>query len=201
MSDQLLIATEHIEKNIYTIRGVEVMIDSEIAKIYGVETKRINEAVKNNPKKFPDDLMFVLTEDEEDFLRSKISTLNVRGRGQHRKYTTKVFTEQGIYMLATVLKSDKATDVTLSIMRTFTKLRRYAMQHQNLAIQIQELKTELKEEFMQEIMKTKSWTKDKLNAVTDSIIILEESIVELQDVFSDFKSANEVVKIGFERDK
>lgn len=197
MTDQLLIATEHIEKNIYTIRGVEVMIDSEIANIYNVETKRINEAVKRNPKKFPSDLMFQLTQEEFDKLRSQIATTNFT----MTRILPKVFTEQGIYMLATVLKSDKATDVTLSIMRTFTKLRRYAMQHQNLAIQIQELKTELKEEFMQEMMKTKSWTKDKLNAVTESIIILEESIVELQDVFSDFKSANEVEKIGFERDK
>ena len=82
---------------------------------------------------------FELTEDEAKSLRSKISTLTVRGRGQHRKYTTKVFTEQGIYMLATVLKSDKATDVTLSIMRTFTKLRHYAIEHTNLAMQIQEL--------------------------------------------------------------
>jgi hypothetical protein len=198
MPDLFPIVTEQIEKNIYTIRGVEVMLDGDIASIYDVETKRINEAVKNNPKKFPDDLMFELTKDEaEQILRSKFSTSSWGGR----RYTPKVFTEQGIYMLATVLKSDKATDVTLSIMRTFTKLRRYAMEHQNLAIQIKALKDELKEEFMQEMMKTKSWTKDKLNAVTDSIIILEESIVELQDVFSDFKSANEVEKIGFERDK
>ena len=75
------------------------------------------------------------------------------------------------------------------------------MEHQNLALQIQVLRQELKEEFMQEMMKNKSWTKDRLNAVADSIIILEESIAELQDVFSDFKSANEVEKIGFERDK
>ena len=198
MPDVFPIVTEQIERNIYTVRGVEVMLDSDIASIYDVETKRINEAVRNNPKKFPDDLMFELTKDEaEQILRSKFSTSSWGGR----RYTPKVFTEQGIYMLATVLKSDKATDVTLSIMRTFTKLRRYAMEHKNLTIQIKALKDELKEEFMQEMMKTKSWTKDRLNAVADSIIILEESITELQDVFSDFKSANEVERIGFERDK
>lgn len=197
MSDQLLITAERIEKNIYTVRGIEVMLDSDLANIYNVETKRINEAVKRNPKKFPDDLMFQLTQEEFENLRSQIATTNFT----MTRILPKVFTEQGIYMLATVLKSDKATDVTLSIMRTFTKLRRYAMEHQNLAIQIKALKDELKEEFTQEMMKTKSWTKDKLNAVADSIIILEESITELQDVFSDFKSANEVEKIGFERDK
>jgi len=197
MSDQLLITAERIEKNIYTVRGIEVMLDSDLANIYNVETKRINEAVKRNPKKFPDDLMFQLTQEEFENLRSQIATTNFT----MTRILPKVFTEQGIYMLATVLKSDKATDVTLSIMRTFTKLRRYAMEHQNLAIQIKALKDELKEEFMQEMMKTKSWTKDRLSAVADSIIILEESITELQDVFSDFKSANEVEKIGFERDK
>lgn len=197
MSDQLLITAERIEKNIYTVRGIEVMLDSDLANIYNVETKRINEAVKRNPKKFPDDLMFQLTQEEFDNLRSQIATTNFT----MTRILPKVFTEQGIYMLATVLKSDKATDVTLSIMRTFTKLRRYAMEHQNLAIQIKALKDELKEEFTQEMMKTKSWTKDRLSAVADSIIILEESITELQDVFSDFKSANEVEKIGFERDK
>ncbi len=198
MSDKFPMINEDIERNIYMVRGVEVMLDSDIASIYEVETKRINEAVKNNPKKFPDDLMFELTQEEaEQILRSKISTSNWGGR----RYVQKVFTEQGIYMLATILKSDKATDVTLSIMRTFTKMRRYAMEHQNLALHIQALKQELKEEFMQEMMKNKSWTKDRLNAVADSIIILEESITELQDVFSDFKSMNDVEKIGFERDK
>ncbi|WP_238585276.1 ORF6N domain-containing protein [Sulfurospirillum halorespirans] len=197
MSDQLLITAERIEKNIYTVRGIEVMLDSDLANIYNVETKRINEAVKRNPKKFPDDLMFQLTQEEFENLRSQVATTNFT----MTRILPKVFTEQGIYMLATVLKSDKATDVTLSIMRTFTKLRRYAMEHKNLTIQIKALKDELKEEFMQEMMKTKSWTKDRLSAVADSIIILEESISELQDVFSDFKSANEVEKIGFERDK
>jgi len=198
MSDKFPMINEDIERKIYMVRGVEVMFDSDIASIYEVETKRINEAVKNNPKKFPDDLMFELMQQEaEQILRSKISTTNWGGR----RYVQKVFTEQGIYMLATILKSDKATDVTLSIMRTFTKMRRYAMEHQNLALHIQALKQELKEEFMQEMMKNKSWTKDRLNAVADSIIILEESITELQDVFSDFKSMNDVEKIGFERDK
>ena len=187
---------EDIERNIYMVRGVEVMLDSDIASIYEVETKRINEAVKNNPKKFPDDLMFELTQEEaEQILRSKISTSRWGGK----RYASKVFTEQGIYMLATILKSDKAIDITLSIMRTFTKLRQYAMEHKDLALQMHALKQELKQELTQEITKTKSWTKDRLNAVADSIIILEESITELQDVFTDFKSANEVEKIGFTR--
>lgn len=195
--NKLVIPSQQIQQNIYTMRGIKVMLDSEIASIYGVETKRINEAVRRNPDKFPDDLMFQLTQEELDYLRSQIATANF----SMTRTAPKVFTEQGIYMLATVLKSDKATQVTLSIMRTFTKLRQYAMEHKDLALQMHALKQELKQELTQEITKTKSWTKDRLNAVADSIIILEDSINELQDVFTDFKSANEVEKIGFTRDK
>jgi hypothetical protein len=100
-----------------------------------VETKRINEAVKNNPEKFPEDFMFECTEAEWNILRSKFATLNTLGHGQHRKYLPRAFTEQGVYMLATILKSQTATEVTISIMRTFTKLRHYALEHTELSDQ------------------------------------------------------------------
>ena len=92
--------TEIVQTKIYSIRGHQVMLDSDIAEIYAVETKRINEAVNNNPEKFPDDFYFELIPDEQAFLRSKFSTLK-KGRGQHRKYAPKAFTEKGLYMLAT----------------------------------------------------------------------------------------------------
>lgn len=173
-----------IKSKIYCIRGVDVMLDSDIAELYGVETKRINEAVKNNPDKFPNDLIFELTNDEWESLRSKFSTLSVGSRGQHRKYAPKVFTEQGVYMLATVLKSPKATETTLSIMRTFAKMRHYLLEHADLAKQIQEIKQELSE--------NKKWTKDRLSATADAITILEEMIL-------DIKAATEVESIGFLR--
>lgn len=113
----------NIEKMIYEVREKQVMLDSDLAKLYNVETKRINEAVKNNPNKFPERYCFELSENEYNSLRSKFSTLN--GRGQHRKYLPKVFTEQGVYMLATILKSNVATDVTLNIMDTFVKMKKY----------------------------------------------------------------------------
>jgi len=91
-----------IETKIYEIRGLKVMLDSDLAKLYDVETKRINEAVKNNPAKFPDDFMFELSKDEEEILRSKFSTFKENLKS--RKYSSKVFTEQGVYMLATILK-------------------------------------------------------------------------------------------------
>jgi len=110
---------EIIENKIYIIRNISIMLDNDLAQLYGVETKRINEAVKNNIEKFPDDFMFELNDDEYENLKSKISTSSWGGR----RTKPKVFTEQGVYMLATILKSKTATDVTISIMRTFTKMR------------------------------------------------------------------------------
>jgi len=123
------------------------MIDADIAELYGVETKRSNEAVKNNPDKFPDDFMFELNENEWNFLRSKFSTLEIQGRGKHTKYTPKAFTEQGVYMLATILKSQKATETTIAIMRTFTKMRLLALEHGDLRESIKLLKSQNNEKF------------------------------------------------------
>ena len=115
-----------VQTKIYAIRSQKVMLDSDIAEIYGVETKRINEAVRNNPDKFPADFVFELNEEEQKFLRSKFSTLKT-GKGKHRKYAIKAFTEQGIYMLATILKSPVATQVTVAIMRAFVAMRHFSM--------------------------------------------------------------------------
>ena len=112
----------NIEDLIYEINGKEVMIDSDLAKLYQVETKRINEAVKNNPEKFPSRFSFILDKSELELVsRSKISTLNIKGRGHNVKYAPRVFTEQGVYMLATILKSKVATEVSIKIMDTFVK--------------------------------------------------------------------------------
>lgn len=91
--------------------------------MYSVETKRINEAVKNNPDKFPEGYIITLTDDEMHSLRSKISTLENTGRGKHAKYNAKCFSEKGLYMLATILKSSKATETTIAIIETFAKVR------------------------------------------------------------------------------
>ena len=117
-----------IENMIYEIRGKQVMLDSDLAKLFGVETKRINEAVKNNPKKFPERFTWILTKEEAIlFSRSKISTLNENKikRGQNLKYLPKVFTEQGVAMLATILKSDTAIETSIIIMDAFAAMRKY----------------------------------------------------------------------------
>lgn len=115
-----------IENMIYEIRGKQVMLDSELAKLYQVETKRINEAVKNNPEKFPERFAFKIAKNEyEEISRSKFSTLKKEGRGYNLKYAPRVFTEQGVYMLATILKSNVATMISIAIMDTFVKMRHY----------------------------------------------------------------------------
>ena len=109
-----------IEDMIYEIRGKQVMLDSDLAKLYNVETKRINEAVKNNIEKFPERYCFKISEKEYNSLKSKISTSKGGPRKGHN-----VFTEQGIYMLATILKSKLATSMTMAIMDTFVAMKKY----------------------------------------------------------------------------
>lgn len=113
--DQLVVV-DNIESLIKVIRGQQVMLDRDLATLYGVETKRLNEQVKRNIKRFPEDFMFQLTKDE--CLRSQIATLN-EGRGQHLKYMPYVFTENGVAMLSSVLRSDTAIEVNIRIMRAF----------------------------------------------------------------------------------
>ena len=122
----------NIEEMIYEIDGNEVMLDSDLAKLYQVETKRINEAVKNNHEKFPRRFSWMLTiEETAKVSRSKISTLNIK-QGSNIKYGARVFTEQGVYMLATILKSKVATEVSIRIMDTFVRMRHYINYNKNL---------------------------------------------------------------------
>lgn len=123
-----------VENKIKELRGQRILLDSDVASLYEVETKRINEAVKNNPEKFPDGYVFSLTSEEIDSLRSKISTLKNKGRGQHTKYRPKAYTEKGLYMLATILKSPVATSTTLSIIETFAKIKDFSRTISELSV-------------------------------------------------------------------
>ena len=112
-----------IENKIFHIRGVPVMLDSDLAELYGVTPKRLNEQVQRNTKRFPNHFMFKLIAEEWESLRSQIATLE-KGRGQHKKYLPFVFTEQGVAMLSSVLKSDTAINVSIQIIDAFIKLRK-----------------------------------------------------------------------------
>ena len=116
---------EDIKQKIYTIRGKQVMLDSDIAIEFEVETKRINEAVKRNYKRFPEEFCFQLNEKDFNSLRSQFATLKNQGRGQHRKYLPYAFTEQGVAMLSAVLHSDKAINVSIKIMNAFVEMRHF----------------------------------------------------------------------------
>ena len=120
------LVVQRVESMILGIRGVNVILDADVADLYGVETKRINEAVKNNPDKFPEDYMFVLTDEELQALRSTNSTSNVlRSKFSTKSRTLpKAFTEKGLYMLATILRSKKSIEVTFAIIETFVKVRK-----------------------------------------------------------------------------
>ena len=111
-----------IEKLIYEIRGKQVMLDSDLAKLYGTQTKRINEAVSRNKEKFPERFSWILDNYELEILRSQIATSSSRGG---RRYGIRVFTEQGIAMLATILKTNVATKISISIMDAFVSMRKY----------------------------------------------------------------------------
>ena len=127
-----------IQDMIHEIRGQRVMLDSDLAALYGVEVKRLNERVKRNIKRFPFDFMFQLTEDECKILRSQFATSKQSQGG--RRYAPFVFTEQGVSMLSSVLNSDLAIEINISIMRAFVQLRHYAFTKPDTNEQIAELR-------------------------------------------------------------
>jgi len=114
-----IIRLEEVESKIIEIRNQKVLLDSDVAELYGVETKRVNEAVNNNPDKFPDGYIIVLTNNEWNTLKSKFSTSIKGGKTK----LPKAFTERGLYMLATIMKSNKATQTTLTIIETFARIK------------------------------------------------------------------------------
>ena len=125
LSIQNEISNEEIKNLIYTIRGKQVMLDSDVARLFKYATKDLNRNVKNNIERFPEYYCFQLTDEEYKSLRSKNFTLNENGRGQHRKYLPYVFTEYGITMLAGLLKSEVAVNVSIKIVNTFIEMRKF----------------------------------------------------------------------------
>ena len=121
-----------IQNKIYEVRGQRVMLDFDLADMYETETKRLKEAVRRNINRFPSDFMFELTNQVYNSLRTQFATLKNLGRGEHRKYLPFAFTEQGVAMLASVLKSEKAIEVNIQIVRAFVILRQYALGYAEL---------------------------------------------------------------------
>jgi len=134
-----LIPEEVIEQKIFMIRGHKVMLDRDLAQLYGVSVKRLNEQVKRNIKRFPGDFMFLLTRQEVMNLRSQFATSSWGGM----RYLPYAFTEQGVAMLSSVLNSERAVQVNIAIMRAFVKLRQILSTHKDLAYKLTELERKI----------------------------------------------------------
>ncbi len=130
-----------IISKIYIVRGEKVMIDSDLAGLYDVETRYLKRQVRRNIGRFPEDFMFEITKEEYADLRSQIGTLK---QGQHSKYPPMVFTEQGVAQLSGVINSDRAIKVNIQIIRLFTKMRSLLMTHKDLILKVEKMEQELK---------------------------------------------------------
>ncbi len=140
-----LVPVERIERRIFVVREHKVMLDSDLAKLYEVPTRRLNEQVRRNISRFPADFMFQLTKEEDESLRSRSAT-SKRGRGG-RRYLPLAFTEQGVAMLSSVLHSERAIRVNIEIMRAFVRLRRMAASHAFLSRKLDQLEKKYDAQF------------------------------------------------------
>ena len=134
------VSEEDILEKIYVIRGQKVMIDRDLAEMYGVEVRVLNQAVKRNASRFPTDFMFQISKEENDSLRSQFVILK---RGRHSKYLPYAFTEQGVAMLSSVLNSETAIQVNIQIIRLFTKMKELILDNKDLWMKIEKIEQNL----------------------------------------------------------
>ena len=135
MSKKVIIPDEVVMNKIYLIREQKVMLDMDLAELYGVETKQLKRAVRRNTDRFPDDFMFELDKDELEILRSQIGTSSWGGA----RYAPMAFTEQGVAMLSSVLNSDRAVQVNIHIIRVFTRMREMLLTHKDVLLKLEQL--------------------------------------------------------------
>lgn len=158
-----------IQKKIYEIRGKQVMLDFDLALLYGVETKVLKQGVKRNIRRFPIDFMFELTQEEFNSLRSQFVTSNKRGGIRYMPFA---FTEQGVAMLSSILKSETAIEINISIIRAFVAVRQYLSMASNQIKEIEELKQRMKA--------LEEGTEDTIAAIND---LSEDTRKELDDIY------------------
>ena len=178
-----LITTDDIRSKVYIIRGQQVMLDKDLAEIYGYDVKRLNEQVKRNINRFPEDFMFQLkTSEITKSLKSQIATLNVskNKRGMHIKKMPFAFTEQGIYMLATVLRGELAEQQSIFIMRTFREMRRYIKQNQQFVTRSE---MELLSSKVTEISVQTATVIDKQKQTDQKVDLIQKNVEQLSENF------------------
>ena len=144
MDDKITIPNEAIINKIYLARGQKVMLDRDLAELYGVETRRLKEQVRRNVNRFPESFMFELTTEEYKSLRSQSATLK---RGRHSKYPPFVFTEHGILMLSNVLNSEAAIKMSVQIIESFVQLRKLANNYEEIMNKIQQMESQYNNQF------------------------------------------------------
>jgi len=180
-SVEQLIPDELVINKIYVIRGTKVMLDKDLAALYGIETRVFNQAVKRNLERFPGDFMFRLTSEEYQSLRSQIVILEI-GRGKYSKFFPYAFTEQGVAMLSGIINSPKAIAMNIAIMRAFVQIRKVIFENTKIADQFNELEARLGEHDVQ------------LNGIY-------EAIENLLDDKVDKHTAKDRKRIGFRPDE
>ena len=153
-----------IQNLIYEVRGHKVMLDKDLATLYGVETKVLNQAVKRNAERFPEDFMFQLTQDEWEVVRVR-SQIVTSPKGGGRQYLPYVFTEQGVSMLSSVLKSKQAITVNVQIMRTFVKMRQFALENKDLSERLS-----MVEKYLMQYSKDNNAEIDKINEAINYLL-------------------------------
>ena len=185
-----LITTDDIRSKVYIIRGQQVMLDKDLAEIYGYEVKRLNEQVKRNISRFPEDFMFQLNREEipEGFSKSQFATLNEKSnrQGSNIKKMPFAFTEQGIYMLATVLRGELAEQQSIFIMRTFREMRHYIKQNQQFVTrsEMELLSSKVTEISVQTtgLIDKQKQTDQKVNLIQKNVEQLSENFISEKDV-------------------
>lgn len=146
VKSEMAVPVEIIQSKIYLIQGQKVMLDRDLAELYGVTTRRLKEQVRRNLKRFPSDFMRELTWEEAESSRSQFATLK---KGENIKYLPYAFTEQGVAMLSSILNSDRAIEVNIQIMRVFTKLREIMLSHKDLARKVEDLERKFNEKYQE----------------------------------------------------
>lgn len=172
-----------IEQKIFDIRGQKVMLSFHLAELYDVDTKAFNQAIKRNAFKFPRDFMFQLNKKEWDFLRSQNVTLEI-GRGKYPKYLPYAFTEHGVTMAASILKSKKAVRMNIMVVRAFVAFRQFSIKHGDLLIQLKNLRQELH---------------DRLGEHDVQLAAIYDAIENLLDEKAENKNWEQRRRIGFRR--
>ena len=172
-----------IQKKIYELRGHKVMLDFDLAELYGLENKYLKRAVRQNIKRFPADFMFELTPEEWESLRCNFSTSNKRGGTRYMPFA---FTEQGVAMLSGVLNSNKAIEMNIAIMRAFVEIRRFVLNYKDLAIQINEIRQSVTNH------------SEQLNQIYDAI---ENMMDEKEEKKEEKRRWKEREPIGFKNNK